>query len=89
MPDTYIQCMFVLCLPERTTEVRNCTESEFRCNNLRCIRSRYKCDHQDDCGDNSDEALKVCSDCKYGLKRHAGHRLQHQLMLTQLTHGIS
>ena len=32
-----------------------CEEGEFRCKNEKCIRERYKCDHDDDCGDNSDE----------------------------------
>lgn len=34
---------------------RSCTESEFRCGNLRCIPDRWVCDHDNDCEDNSDE----------------------------------
>ena len=31
------------------------SDEYFRCENSRCIFSEYKCDHYDDCGDNSDE----------------------------------
>lgn len=35
---------------------RNCTAGYFRCsNNLRCIRSNWVCDKDNDCGDYSDE----------------------------------
>ncbi len=34
---------------------RECSESEFHCANDRCIRSSWRCDHDNDCGDNSDE----------------------------------
>ncbi|XP_048340432.1 low-density lipoprotein receptor-related protein 2 [Sphaerodactylus townsendi] len=42
---------------------RECTESEYRCDNLRCIPSRWICDHDNDCEDNSDERdceLRTC-----------------------------
>ncbi|OQV22574.1 putative Sortilin-related receptor [Hypsibius exemplaris] len=32
-----------------------CTDSEFRCNNGRCVPFRYRCDGQADCTDGSDE----------------------------------
>ena len=35
--------------------VKKCDESYYKCNNHRCIPGRWKCDHDDDCGDNSDE----------------------------------
>ena len=34
---------------------RSCSESEFRCQNSRCIPGRWRCDHDNDCGDESDE----------------------------------
>ena len=34
---------------------RTCTESEFTCQNAKCIAKIYACDGEDDCGDTSDE----------------------------------
>ncbi|XP_063285770.1 low-density lipoprotein receptor-related protein 2 [Pelobates fuscus] len=33
----------------------SCTANEFTCDNGLCIRSHFKCDRRNDCGDNSDE----------------------------------
>ena len=32
-----------------------CDDPKFECSNGRCIASSWKCDNEDDCGDNSDE----------------------------------
>jgi hypothetical protein len=40
------------CLP------RNCSKSEFRCKNGRCIANSSVCDHIDDCRDMSDEICR-------------------------------
>lgn len=38
-----------------SSQYRQCSESEFRCNNNKCIPNRWRCDHDNDCGDKSDE----------------------------------
>mgnify|MGYP000644540055 CR=1 FL=1 len=40
---------------------RNCSETEVRCKNKKCIRSKWQCDHDNDCGDNSDEMMPTCA----------------------------
>ena len=32
-----------------------CPKEKFLCNNTKCLPSTFKCNGQDDCGDNSDE----------------------------------
>ncbi|XP_071528403.1 uncharacterized protein [Panulirus ornatus] len=58
-------------------QYRECSESEFRCNSNKCIPSRWRCDHDNDCGDKSDE--EKCSDhtCRSGLYQcSSGHCIQ-------------
>lgn len=35
-----------------------CDESTFMCHNKVCIPKQFLCDHDDDCGDGSDESLQ-------------------------------
>lgn len=37
-----------------------CQPGEFACKNNRCIQDRWKCDGDNDCLDNSDEAAELC-----------------------------
>uniref|UniRef100_UPI003D9CB815 low-density lipoprotein receptor-related protein 2a precursor n=1 Tax=Danio rerio TaxID=7955 RepID=UPI003D9CB815 len=50
------------CIPDNGTR---CQPGQFTCMNGRCIRSQWKCDNDDDCGDGSDELERVC-----GSKHH-------------------
>lgn len=43
-----------------STAFHSCNTNEFRCNNGRCIFKTWKCDHENDCKDGSDEI-----DCTY------------------------
>lgn len=36
----------------------SCDDSSFRCRNDACIPRRFACDHDDDCGDGSDESVE-------------------------------
>ena len=42
---------------------RHCPADEFQCNNTLCKPLAWKCDGEDDCGDNSDENPEECSEC--------------------------
>lgn len=42
--------------------VRTCPLDEFQCNNTLCKPLAWKCDGEDDCGDNSDEDPEECGE---------------------------
>uniref|UniRef100_A0A8D2Q2T0 Very low-density lipoprotein receptor n=1 Tax=Varanus komodoensis TaxID=61221 RepID=A0A8D2Q2T0_VARKO len=47
---------------------KECEEDQFQCRNERCIPSIWKCDEDDDCSDNSDEAdcpKKTCAETDF------------------------
>lgn len=46
-----------------------CQPGEFACKNNRCIQERWKCDGDNDCLDNSDEAPDLCRECVASLSR--------------------
>lgn len=41
-----------------------CQPGEFACKNNRCIQERWKCDGDNDCLDNSDEAPELCRESR-------------------------
>ncbi|XP_068809290.1 low-density lipoprotein receptor-related protein 8 isoform X1 [Struthio camelus] len=48
--------------------VKECEEDQFQCGNKRCIPAIWKCDEDDDCSDNSDEAdcpRKTCAESDF------------------------
>jgi len=52
-----IRSSYVLLYIATTT----CSSDQFTCTNSRCIPLRWICDHDNDCGDMSDELLTNCS----------------------------
>ena len=42
---------------------RHCPAQTFTCDNTVCIHKMWVCDGDDDCGDGSDEAAKLCCKC--------------------------
>lgn len=57
-----------LCFAENL--YRNCSESEFRCKNQKCVQGKWRCDQDDDCGDGSDEDPEFC----HSKSMHCSHR---------------
>ncbi|KAK4320921.1 hypothetical protein Pmani_008239 [Petrolisthes manimaculis] len=59
------------------SQYRECSESEFRCENSKCIPSRWRCDHDNDCGDKSDEENCGEHTCRDGqFQCSSGHCIQ-------------
>ncbi|CAG2053766.1 unnamed protein product [Timema podura] len=52
----YLSLYLILCV----AETRTCSDKEFTCNDGRCIPSRWQCDNEKDCADDSDEDPKTC-----------------------------
>lgn len=46
----------------RVSVGRHCPLDEFQCNNTLCKPLGWKCDGEDDCGDNSDENPEECGE---------------------------
>ena len=48
---------------------------EFSCDNGKCIPKLWRCDFDNDCGDDSDEPAHQCrnSNCTQGWRRCPGH----------------
>jgi hypothetical protein len=44
----------------RNCTYTQCTSSQFKCDNLRCISESLKCNGRNDCFDNSDEKHALC-----------------------------
>lgn len=40
-----------------------CRSDEFTCTNGKCVQQRWVCDHDNDCGDNSDELNCPVTSC--------------------------
>ena len=57
-PDEFIfmaSYLYLISISFTVELYRECTESEFQCSNKKCIPMRWRCDHDDDCDDGSDE----------------------------------
>lgn len=63
--------MYFLILPANPSYVPppQCQPEEFACKNSRCIQERWKCDGDNDCLDNSDEAPDLCRKCPIACSR--------------------
>lgn len=55
-----------------------CQPGEFACKNNRCIQERWKCDGDNDCLDNSDEAPELCRECATSLLSLVTQQRRHQ-----------
>lgn len=50
--------IYVLCTVFSSAPNNTCDENAFTCRNNICIPKQFVCDHDDDCGDGSDESLE-------------------------------
>ena len=49
----------------------SCSANEFTCANRNCVSRRWQCDHDDDCGDGSDEhgcGMLTCGHARLGAE---------------------
>lgn len=59
-----------------------CQPGEFACKNNRCIQERWKCDGDNDCLDNSDEAPELCRESPPPSRRDA--QINKTLLKTEI-----
>ncbi|CAB1435033.1 unnamed protein product, partial [Pleuronectes platessa] len=60
---------------------RSCGINEFTCNNGLCIRSSYRCDRRNDCGDSSDEQSCTYQPCQqHQFTCHNGRCVSHDFV---------
>lgn len=55
---TVLNFIFFLCTVFSLAPNNTCDENAFMCHNNICIPKQFVCDHDDDCGDGSDESLE-------------------------------
>lgn len=54
---------------------------KFQCNNTLCKPLAWKCDGEDDCGDNSDENPEECSECSAAQRTRPSFLSDSDLLL--------
>ncbi|XP_014454208.1 low-density lipoprotein receptor-related protein 8 isoform X3 [Alligator mississippiensis] len=63
-----LQLLLLLLQLQRAGAAKECDVNQFQCRNERCIPAVWKCDEDDDCSDNSDEAdcpKKTCAESDF------------------------
>uniref|UniRef100_A0A671PYM9 EGF-like domain-containing protein n=1 Tax=Sinocyclocheilus anshuiensis TaxID=1608454 RepID=A0A671PYM9_9TELE len=65
----------------RTTQPQRCSGGQFQCSNGECIPRGYVCDHDDDCGDRSDEQNCTYPTCRGTYFTCPSGRCIHQVWL--------